>query len=126
MDLTEVKIGDRVYGKKTGGLTPATVVGWLPGRFHPNSKLSTRWDELYPNWRDKHIVYAEFDEPTRSCTFEEYKEQTLDRIMESTDEFIVALRDNKELFSLFLRNQYDNTVEPTTRICYPIDDIEVI
>lgn len=126
MELTDLKIGDRIYGKQTGTLTPATVVGWLPPGWHPLGSTYSRWDDLYPDWKEKYMIFAEYDEPTPNVTFEEFRDQTMEEIMSSTDTFVVALRENRQLLNLFLENQYQKTVRLTTKICYPIDDVQLI
>lgn len=122
----DIKIGDRIVGKKTGTLTPSTVVGALPAKYSPLYKeISCRWDELYPDWRNKNIIYSEFDEPTPPLTLEEYS--TNFQLPDSSNiAFIERLRQDKGLWLDYIKFNYLKNVPLTIKIYYPIDDVDLI
>lgn len=104
------KLGDRVISKKTGFPVTGRVVGFLDARAYlyqmqwimrNNDFKMKRWDELYPDWQDKLIVYVYLDQPTKPVTEEEFRKTN----------------DNPNMI-------YSNVREQIL-ISYPLDDLEL-
>lgn len=74
MKLSEIEIGSRVI-LKTGILTPANVVGIIDSRLYNQIMLNhcdKYWSLIDPEWKDKPVIYVQFDQPYRNASFEEY------------------------------------------------------
>ncbi len=107
-----MNLGDVVVSKKTGYPASGTVAGmvvapmYMAGR--DQSYFST-WNELYPDWTEKPIVYVVFEEARRTVTFEEF----IHYMPESMKNL-----DPKTLYETHI---------PTARImAYPVDDLELL
>lgn len=111
MTLREIKIGDRVFSKRTGLPGSGTVVGivtvdyWLSTL--PFILDKEYYNNLYPEWDSKYIVYVEFDEPQRAVSFDEFIAQT-----------------NYERYEQKIL--YKHLVKAVKRAAYPIDDLEIL
>lgn len=132
LESLHVKIGDRIIGKKLGNLTPSTVVAILTQDFYFNAVLKVnteytvpKWDEFYPDWKDKLLVVGRFDEP--QCPFS-YQE-ICDRIHNNPNSFLNYLKTKVELpkniEEAILKTEYAGADKSYTNV-YPIDDVEVI
>lgn len=121
-----LQLGDRIIGKKTGTLTPSTIIGFAPAKIIP-SDSKDNWNRLYPDWTDKMIVFSEFDEPTRNCTIEEFKlGYPLPPEEETDSHFVLRLCRDKNVYNEYIEFLYDKMVPTCKIVSYPIDDVEKI
>lgn len=105
-----MKIGDRVTSKKTGLPMTGTIVGILKGVFYralAKVQDSSPWYDLYPEWLDSEVYYVNFDTPQKSCSFEEFVQQS-------------------ELSIEDAQVMYKYTVPFAHNAAYPKDDLELI
>lgn len=63
-------IGDKVVKRFLGYPTTAVVKGIFPGYFYPFP--NRHWDEIDPNWREKHVYMICFTSPQKFQTLEEF------------------------------------------------------
>ena len=116
-----MNINDTVITKKTGYPASGIVVGIIRSDYYlhqvgqPDTSLFNRWNNLYPDWFDKSIVYVLFEEAIPPVTFEEYVEG----MPEDHKKYV-------EEHHLDVRTLYETQVTPRKVIAYPIDDLEVI
>jgi hypothetical protein len=103
-----IKIDDRVSLQKTGLPCSGTVIGISRAKMcSVYSKGSQYWDSLYPGWRDELVVYIEYDEPQKQCSFEE---------------FCLGYPHSQFIPKPILQQEYQKV--PTTTICVaPIRDV---
>ena len=124
-----IEIGDRVVGKSTGTLTPSTVVAKMVAQYYiavfNNQMLNEcRWDALYPEWRDGIVYINKFDEPVKSCTYEEFRAGFEPKI--ENEKFFTSLKDdNKKVYEDFIRYQY-YILPASAIIAYPEEDLEIL
>ena len=79
---------------------------WLSGR---QLDLFTLWNTLFPGWQNGHIIYLELDKPTRSMTYNEFREAALLRYN----------MDEEDIMSY-----YEQNVPFVTFIACPEDGVE--
>lgn len=100
------KLGDRITLQKTGIPAVGSVVGIMDARFTSNYNSSCVWDILYPDWREKPIIYMKYDTPQKNLTINEYLDHH-------------PMKDKLPIERLI--NEYNNLPDyPIT--CTPIDD----
>lgn len=122
-------LGDRVCGNKTGAMIPSNVVGIINSSFYIE-KMSDKqnmmlWESLYPDYLDKSIYICQFDEPSKTFTFEEMLKQTRipledrDYPVSRQDVFLYNLRNVEEVLKLY----YDLLAPEFSFVAYPEDDL---
>ncbi len=119
----DIKIGDRVCGKRTGELTPATVIGIAPpGLLRIAESDYALWNEYYPEWPNQLIVLGMFDEPHKALSLSDVRKNVEIGIKDTPwkDDLI-----KYNIIEKIIQHQYDNSKE-TVIVCYPIEDVEVI
>jgi hypothetical protein len=118
-----VKIGDRIVGKKTGTLTPSTVIAILPCYMTALYREPLRrWLDLYPDYREKLIVVSEFDIPQKNISMEDAKVNAIlyvEKFPFAKDFYDLGLVDK-------IAEYFYETTELTLSVTYPIDDVEVL
>ena len=111
-----MNLGSEVISKRTGLPAYGTIVGIMDSDFYLNSKAPqganySRWDELYPNWKEKPVMFVYFKEPQKTLAFEEYAKGFETHQVEAT------LEEMKTLYKFL----------PKAPVAaYPIDDLECI
>ena len=126
---SKFSVEDRVVSRKTGLPAIGYVIGMLPAYIYAGmigarvgfskrdecvkilrddgSPAFTIWDDLYPDWAKKPIIFVELSEQQKSVSFEEFKSFAPDNIAEEQ-----------------LKESYDARVTTTNIITYPEDDLE--
>lgn len=109
-----MKIGNDVISKKTGLPASGVVVGLVTGEFYLGItrrpvETFVKWNQLYPEWVEKSIIYVKLSSPQKSMSFEEFKEYSDPSITEDK-----------------LKVLYDYQVPLSPHIAYPEDDLEVL
>jgi hypothetical protein len=126
----KMNIGDRIIGKKTGTLTPSTIVAVMTWEFYckvfftsPKAMESTieAWSKHYPDFQSKLIVISKFDEPQKNISFDEFKTS----IDSESDEFTDFVREIPIMYNLLLKIRYDK-LPNTITVSYPEEDCEVL
>lgn len=108
------KLGDQVTSKRTGYPGVGEVCGIVrAGLYHAsagNRPLEDYrcWNDLYPDWYEKPIVYVRFEEVRRTVTFEEFCKYLPDDRYNDYD----------------LKTIYALKIPQTNIIAYPIEDLE--
>lgn len=74
-----MKIGDRAASKETGFPTRGIVVAILDPFFYCTMNRRSpdgfkKWDQLFPDWKEKNVYVMKLDKPQKSCTWEEFLE----------------------------------------------------
>lgn len=122
-----IEIGDRVVGKSTGTLTPSTVIAKMVAPYYIgvfNKDVQTRWDDLYPLWKEGNVYITKFDEPVKNCTYAEFK-IGFEPLMESESFFSNLKSSNSEVYEDFLKYRYD--IQPSVyTVAYPEEDLEIL
>lgn len=109
MEFPNWKLGDRIFGRNTGGPEPSTIIGLVPAFITPYiNKDMLEWDELYPNWRDNYIAYSKFDSPQKPFSFDEFI-----KVFKYTEKF-----SNEELLEIYKRD-----VKEVLFVSYPVEDL---
>lgn len=117
----ELKVGQRIVGKRTGNLVPSTIIGFGPCGMVPLlvPKDNDRWEQLYPNYKEKYTVFCKFDEPVKTMSFQDAKENAehfaKSAPFKMTEEQIIDLA-----------NFYLDETPETLYVQYPIDDVEIL
>lgn len=107
------KLYDRVTSKKTGLPSVGTIKGICDGEFFltifgPN--VDAVWSRIYPDWKTKLCYYVEFDEPQKTYSLQEARQQLNDYGIFDTEE---------------IESRYQNA--PVTKFsAYPYDDLELL
>ena len=99
-----------VVSKKTGlpmvghihGITTGVYQDWV---FRCRGQKTIRWDDLYPDWREKFVYIVVFDTPGRTCSYEEY----------------ISLESTK----FHDKATYEQNIPIQSCATYPEDDLEV-
>ncbi len=107
-----MKLGDTVISKQTGYPASGVVIGLVVAPLYIGQKdvsLFYKWNDIYPDWTSKPIVYVWFKEPIRTMTFEEYMEHL-----------------PEEMKQYDAKTLYEMNVVKTSTVAYPIDDLEVL
>jgi hypothetical protein len=109
------KLGDKVVSKKTGYPGCGEVCGIVYSAVYVASAQKNVsdfncWNDLYPDWTDKPIVYVLFEEPRRTVTFEEFVKYIPDDRYRDYD----------------LKTVYAFQIPFTRAVAYPIDDLEYL
>ena len=107
------ELGDKVVSKKTGYPGSGEVCGVVYAAMYvATTKKELKdfecWNDLYPDWHEKHIVYVRFDEPRRTVTFEEFCRYMPEHKYDGYD----------------LQTIYAFSIPYTNVIAYPIEDLE--
>jgi len=111
-------IGDRICSKATGLPGVGDVVGYIIGHMYyysvtvgkgSETKLSYKWDNLFPGWKEKMVYYIYYNEPRSACTWKEITE---------------GLNYN-DFPEYEWRDYYENKLPKTQLIAYPVDDLEL-
>lgn len=68
------KIGDQVITKKTGLPGVAYIVGLVLPEVLSNSGAISKWDTLFPEWRNQEVAYIKYKKPQKPCSYEEFLE----------------------------------------------------
>ena len=108
------KLGDQVVSKKTGYPGAGEVCGIVKAGLYVASTGNKPidsfccWNDLYPDWPEKPIVYVRFEETRRTVTFEEFCKYIPDERYHEYD----------------LKTIYAFQIPITNVIAYPIDDLE--
>lgn len=120
--VIDIKLGDRVIGKKTGTLTPSTVIGIMTYSLYKNCMMQddgSTWDRLYPNWRDGLVIVGLFDEPTCNISFQEFKDN-----IDLSHHFYEKLK-KASLLNEYILLSYSKY--PKVRaVSYPYEDVSVL
>jgi hypothetical protein len=75
-----IALGQRAISKRTG--LPQT--GYVVGLVHPNYVQEvllgpfSRWNELYPDWKENPVYILRLDQPSKPVTREEFVSQNPD------------------------------------------------
>ena len=81
-------LGSKVCSKYTGFPGYGKIVGILTSEIYIKmspSQSYSRWNELFPTWKDKPVYIVEFDEPVKSLTWEEYYKHSKNPTKEEYD-----------------------------------------
>lgn len=122
-----VKIGDRIVGKKTGQMIPSTVFGIITADFYMSrmSKVNdfSKWDELYPDWKDNVVVLAMFDEPQKNISVQETWE-----FMRENSKIFQMLEEEKTSYKILNEIVMErwNNYPSVDSVAYPIDDVDIL
>lgn len=105
-----MKIGDRVVNKKTSFPNIGTVVGIVDAQFFIKTRSNLldffiSWNDDFPEWQHKSVVYVEVDHPQKNANFDEF------------------CRDHPHLSSESLKSEYERIPEYKF-LTYPIDDLQ--
>lgn len=103
------KIGDEVVTKKTGLPGVARIVGLVLPEVLNGGALS-KWDELFPEWRNHEVAYIKYKKPQKPCSYEEFLESIPPELEYLSEE-------DKEL-------QYLNGVPYQKHSMVPVCDLE--
>ena len=107
------KLNDKVVSKKTGHPGIGEVAGIVRAEVYVAStgkelEHFTCWNDLYPDWYTKPIIYVLFEEPRRTVTFEEFVKYIPDERYKEYD----------------LKTLYAFQIPFTRAVAYPIEDLE--
>ena len=108
-----IRLGDKVVSRKTGYPGSGEVCGIVyAGLYVATTQKKMEdfgcWNDLYPDWTDKTIVYVRFEEPRKTVTKEEYAKY---------------LPEGYEKYDL--ETLYAFQIPFTNVIGYPVDDLEL-
>lgn len=124
LTIDDIKLGDKVMGKYTGVGVAAKVVGiatyecYASGYVRTPNLESKAWEKFAPDYKNEPVVLAIFETPQKNMRREELEEH----IKESTTAFIINLQKDKELWDLFIDNQY-NALPAAYIVAYNIKDV---
>ena len=115
-----MNIGDRVTSKRTGlpgiGIVCGMIYGYLYLNYIARHDIHL-WDELYPNWNDKLVIYVTMDAPQKNMSFQEYCQNA--QKYHNTQGTNPPLEEELKIL-------YKYTVPLVSVITFPEDDLEVI
>ncbi len=114
LDTKGFSLGDKVFGRNTGGSEPSTIIGFIPSFMSQHYEQISKWDELYPSWREGLIAICKFNIPQRVCTLEEFADGLPD-----DNKVVQAIKSSEEL----LKDYYETKVQPQKHVSYPIEDL---
>ena len=108
------KLGDQVVSRKTGYPGSGEVCGLVYAKMYVATTRREMkdfgcWNDQYPDWADKEIIYVRYEEPRRTVTKEEYAKY----LPEGFEEY--------DLDTL-----YAFQIPFTNIIAYPIEDLEYL
>ncbi len=110
-----MRLNTEVVTKKTGCPTVGYVAGIMTPEvaetISPNIKNGCPWDEVYPQWREKPVIWVRFKKPQRPVSKEEFFQQVPQEMLEGKSE------EDKDMF-------YQNNVPILKMALYPFDDLE--
>lgn len=82
---TEIKIGTRVRTVNLGPPATGVIVGILNSSIFRNligenifPSVDVGFSTLYPEWKNKNVLYIKFDKPRKLCTLEQWTESGRD------------------------------------------------
>lgn len=115
-----LQLGDKITGSKTGCLSPSTIVGIMTAEAYVGimGHPGTKWDILYPTWEEKPVVLSLFDNPQRSVSFDEFKNNLLTASPTVADIAAVAPKESEVLF----REEYER-LPLISLVAYPMQDV---
>lgn len=107
------KLGDQVVSKRTGYPGTGEVCGIVAaGLYHATTQKSLDsygcWNDLYPDWIEKPIVYVRFEESRKTVTKEEFAKYLPEGLKQYDLDTLYAFQ-----------------VPVTNVIAYPIEDLEL-
>lgn len=121
----QIKLGNKVIGKKTGPLKPSIAYNSMSMsdflRHHKLNSIPPMWLDLYPNCGERSVIFGKFDEPTTTLSFEDVKSH-FDKL---DDILLIELRKHYDLYLLFVKYEHENYGK-TYYIAYPEQDVSVV
>ncbi len=122
---TTINIGDRVCTKNFGALAPSNIVSVMTADVYRQImgvQENFRWEAVYPNWKDGHVVLCQYDTPVRMSSFDDFM-----KTLNNEDEISIELmKFNPELYKKVCKRTYEAAVTPVTYMAFPLEDIEIL